>query len=524
MSLLTHARRAPGRAAVIAADRGEVIDVGRLNADSMRLARVLRHSLGEGARVALLMENENAVFVAAWACRRAALRFVPVNWHLSRDEAAYILTNSDAAALIVSPGLRDLALDLAGALTDLKVLLSSGAPFGPFGSLDDVIAAEAMKPFGIETEGNFMFYSSGTTGRPKGILRPLSGDPFNTLLRIEHMLAGLFAFDERSIFYSPAPLYHAAPLGWSMGAQALGGTAVVPARFDAEATLAHIERYRVTHAQFVPTHFVRMLQLPPETRARYDVSSLTMVVHAAAPCPVDVKEQMFDWFGPIIHEYYGLSEGGGFTMVGPHEWLARKGTVGRSITGTIHVVDDNGDELPPGQVGHLMFESPERFDYHKEPARTADFFDARGWSRPGDMGWLDADGYLFLADRSSNMIISGGVNIYPQEAEAVLTLHPAIQDVAVIGVPDRDLGEAVKAVIHLKREFAPSDVLAADIVAYCRARLSTFKCPRSVDFTDDIPRLPTGKLLKRELRKRYWGDRRNQIVAPASADAVREGR
>jgi len=329
-------------------------------------------------------------------------------------------------------------------------------------------------------------------------------------------MAGMFTFDDTAVFYSPAPLYHAAPMGWSMGAQMLGGTLILPRKFDAEATLAHIERYRVTHAQFVPTHFVRMLQLPVDVRAKYDVSSLRMVVHAAAPCPVDVKQQMIDWFGPVIYEYYSLSEGGGFTFVGPHEWLAHKGTVGRSVAGPIHVVDDAGNALPPGEVGHLMFENPERFEYHKEPAKTADFFDARGWSRPGDMGWINADGYLFLADRSSNMIISGGVNIYPQEAEAVLTLHPAIRDVAVIGVPDKDFGEAVKAVVELKPGIQPDNALAEAIIDHCRARLSRFKCPRTVDFIDALPRLPTGKLLKRELRKRYWGDGPNQIIAAPS--------
>jgi long-chain acyl-CoA synthetase len=513
MSILTIARSSPRKPAAIAADSGVVLDFGRLDADSMRLARVLRRSLGDGARVALLMENASEAFVAGWACRRSALRFVPVNWHLTRDEAAYIITNSDAEALIVSPGLAELGLDLAAAVPDLKLLLSSGEAFGPFAGMDAVIAAEPPEPFGVESEGGFMFYSSGTTGQPKGILRPLSGEPFNTPLRIEQMMAGMFQFDETSIFYSPAPLYHAAPMAWSMGAQMLGGTVIVPRRFDAEATLAHIERYRVTNAQFVPTHFVRLLQLPEDVRRKYDLSSLRMVVHAAAPCPIDVKRAMLDWFGPVIYEFYGLSEGGGFTIVSPEEWRQRPGTVGRSVTGPIHVVDDEGKELPSGEVGHLMFENPERFDYHKEPGKTADFFDARGWSRPGDMGWMDPDGYLFLADRSSNMIISGGVNIYPQEAEAVLTLHPAIRDVAVIGVPDGEFGEAVKAVVELRTGVEADAALAGEILAYCRARLSKFKCPTSVDFTDALPRLPTGKLLKRELRKRYWGDGTNQIIA-----------
>ena len=512
MSILDHARATPDRPAIVTAETGEVISYAELNDRSMRLARVLRRSLDEGARVALLMENTPAVFIAAWACRRSALRFVPVNWHLTRDEAAYIVTNSDAEALIVSSGMAELAADLAAAAPDLKLLLSAGDAFGPFASMDATIESEPSEPFGHESEGGYMFYSSGTTGQPKGILRPLSGEPFSTPLRIEQMMAGLFGFDAASVFYSPAPLYHAAPMGWSMGAQVLGGTVILPRRFDAEATLAHIDRYRVTHAQFVPTHFVRMLQLPEDVRARYDVSSLRMVVHAAAPCPVDVKRAMLDWFGPIIMEFYGLSEGGGFTMVNSAEWLARPGTVGRPVTGPIHVVDDAGALLPAGEVGHLMFENPDPFEYHKEPAKTADFFDARGWARPGDMGWLDADGYLFLADRSSNMIISGGVNIYPQEAEAVLTLHPAVRDVAVIGVPDTEFGEAVKAVVELRDGVAPDDALAGEILDYCRSHLSKFKCPKSVDFTDALPRLPTGKLLKRELRKRYWGDGPNQIV------------
>ena len=513
MSILVHARSMSDKPAIVIADTGETVRYADLNDRSMRLARVLRRSLDEGARVALLMDNVPAMFFAAWACRRAELRFVPVNWHLSRDEAAYIVTNSDAEALIVSPNLADLAADLVSAAPSLRILLSAGAACGPFASMDAAIDDEPHEPFGDEAEGGFMFYSSGTTGRPKGILRPLAGEPFNTPLMIEQMMAGLFGFDTTSVFYSPAPLYHAAPMGWSMGAQVLGGTVVLPRRFDAEATLAHISRYRVTHAQFVPTHFVRMLQLPEAVRAQYDVTSLKMVVHAAAPCPIDVKRAMLDWFGPIIMEFYGLSEGGGFTMVAPDEWLARPGTVGRSVTGPIHVVDDAGELLPAGKVGHLRFENPDPFEYHKEPGKTADFFDKRGWAQPGDMGWLDTEGYLFLADRSSNMIISGGVNIYPQEAEAVLTLHPAIRDVAVIGVPDKEYGEAVKAVVELKDGVVPGQALADDILAYCRSHLSKYKCPKTVDFTGALPRLPTGKLLKRELRKQYWGEGLNQIVA-----------
>jgi long-chain acyl-CoA synthetase len=297
-----------------------------------------------------------------------------------------------------------------------------------------------------------------------------------------------------------------------MGTQMLGGTAVIAAKFDAEATLQHIEKYKITHAQFVPTHFVRLLKLPQAVRERYDLSSLKMVVHSAAPCPVEVKEEMMRWWGPVIHEYYSTSEGGGFTAVTPSEWMTHKGTVGRSMTGKIHITDDEGRELPSGEIGHIMFETTDRFEYHKDAEKTAQYFDQHGWTRPGDMGWVDEDGYLYLADRASHMIISGGVNIYPQEIEAVLTLHPAVRDVAVIGIPDAEFGEAVKAVVEPSADAAPGTALANELIALCRAHLAGFKCPKSVDFVDELPRLPSGKLLKRELRKRYWGDGKRQMV------------
>jgi acyl-CoA synthetase (AMP-forming)/AMP-acid ligase II len=517
MSLAEHARLTPDKPAFIAAETGAVLTYGALNEASIRLSRLLRSRLEVGERVALLLENGPAYMVASWAGRRAGLRFVPINWHLNIEETAYIADNCDARALIASPKLAPIAEDLARRLPDLQLLLSDGEPFGPFAALDGAIAAEPATPLEPEVEGSYMFYSSGTTGQPKGILRPLSGAQFGDKLRIELLMNTAFQFDADTVFYSPAPLYHAAPLGWSMGTIQLGGAVVAPQKFDAEATLAHIERYRITNAQFVPTHFVRMLQLPKAVREKYDHSSLRMVVHAAAPCPIAVKEQMLEWWGPLIYEYYASSEGGGFTMVGPQEWLERKGTVGRSVLGGLHVVDDAGHEVPTGEVGHLKFEGSERFEYHKEPAKTADYFDEKGWSKPGDMGWVDADGYLFLADRASHMIISGGVNIYPQEAENVLTLHPALRDVAVIGVPDPEMGEQVKAVVELAEGYAPSDALAAELIAFCRSKLASFKCPRSVDFTDALPRLPTGKLLKRELRKRYWGDAKNLILAQSSA-------
>jgi acyl-CoA synthetase (AMP-forming)/AMP-acid ligase II len=518
MTLYKHAGIAPTKPALIVTETGAQIDYEDLDSASRRLARLLRAHLTEGARVALLLENGPGYFIASWACRRSALRYVPINWHLTAAEATFIAANSNAEVLIASPGLAPLAMQMAAQLPSLRLLLSESEAFGNFTALAEALTAQGEAlPF-AEVEGNAMFYSSGTTGRPKGILRPLTGAPFGTLQRIEGIMAGLFEFDSDTIFYSPAPLYHAAPLGWSMGTQALGGTFVLTSRFDAEDTLRHIERYRLTHAQFVPTHFVRMLKLPDAVRARYDLSSLRMVIHAAAPCPVDVKERMIEWWGPIINEFYGASEGGGITVVRSDEWLTHKGTVGRSAMGKIHIVDDEGNDVPTGVTGHVAFEDPERFEYHGESEKTSEFFDAKGWARLGDMGWLDDEGYLYLADRASNMIISGGVNIYPQEAEAVLALHPAVRDVAVIGIPDPEMGEAVLAVVEPAPNVAADDALAEDIIAYCRKRLASFKCPRSVDFVACLPRLPTGKLLKREIRKKYWGDGPNQIIAPASTE------
>jgi acyl-CoA synthetase (AMP-forming)/AMP-acid ligase II len=509
MSFLKYAAETPDKPAAIAAETGAAISYGDLNKRSIQLSRVLRRHLAAGDRLGLLMENGLNYFVAAWASRRAGLRYVPINWHLGPDEAGYIVSNSDSKALIASPSLAEVAQRMVTQTPDVELLLSGGETFGKFRAMDEVLAGEPVQAVEPEIEGAFMFYSSGTTGRPKGILSTLSGAPFGTTQWMDTIQVERFGVTPETIFYNPAPLYHAAPLGWSMSTQANGGTVVVAGKFDAEAALRHMQDYGVTHVQFVPTHFVRLLKLPEEVRRRYDLSKLKMIVHAGAPCPIEVKEKMIEWLGPIVYEYYGQSEGGGWTMVTPQEWLAHKGTVGRSLTGAIHIVDDEGHELPVGETGHIAFESVmPQFVYHKDEAKTAEFFDARGWRRPGDMGWVDEEGFLYLADRASNMIISGGVNIYPQEVESILTLHPAVSDVAVIGVPDPEFGEAVKAVIQPAPGVTADEALAQELIAFCRARLAGFKCPKTVDFVDDLPRLPSGKLLKRELRKRYWGDKR----------------
>ena len=344
-----------------------------------------------------------------------------------------------------------------------------------------------------------MFYSSGTTGRPKGIKPPVVGGPLGEPSTFGMLLGGLYSYGESSIYLSPAPLYHAAPAGWTTAVHRLGGTTVVMDRFDPVEALALIEQYRVTHVQFVPTHLVRMLKLAPEERERFDLSSLEVVVHAAAPCPVEVKRATIEWLGPIVHEYYSGSEGVGFCAIGPEEWLAHPGSVGRSLLGPVHIVGSDGEELPPGQEGAVYFVPKGRFEYHNDPDKTAAAFDDRGWGTLGDIGWVDEEGYLYLTDRASNMIITGGVNVYPREVEDVLVVHPAVADVAVIGIDHPDLGETVRAVVQANDPAAAGDDLEAELIAACRERIAHFKCPTSVYFVDELPRLPSGKVAKRLL-------------------------
>ena len=351
-----------------------------------------------------------------------------------------------------------------------------------------------------------MVYASGTTGRPKGIRLPLSGGPAEAPHMLADRISGRYGVGEESVLLSPAPLYHTAPLAYGMAAHRLGATLVVMERFDAEEVLRLIERHRVTFMQMVPTMFIRLLALPEETRNRYDLASLGKIVHAAAPCPVEIKRRMIAWLGPIVYEYYGGSEGNGSTFITPYEWLERPGSVGRADWGTLHICDENGAEVGSGVDGLVYFEGGWDFQYLNDPQKTRD---ARhpahsGWSTLGDIGHVDEDGYLYLTDRKSFMIISGGVNIYPQEIENLLILHPEVADVAVIGVPDAEMGESVKAIVQPRNWEGVGDALAERLMRHCRDHLSHFKCPRSVDFERQLPRHETGKLYKQELKKRYW--------------------
>jgi long-chain acyl-CoA synthetase len=492
---------------------GLSLTYAELDDRSRRLAGFWRgQGIGPGDHVAVLLDNQLAYFEVAWAAQRSGLYLTPVNWHLGAEEAAYVIADCGARSVVSAARLGGLLEGLGPAAAAVPVRLAIGGPEG--GSVDGwrpyeatVAEAEPIDP-ADQSEGAWMFYSSGTTGRPKGIVPPLRQVPFGTDGPLDGMTRALFGFRPGMTYLCPAPLYHAAPLAWSMAAQRLGGTVVVMERFDAEEALAAIERHRVTHAQFVPTHFVRMLKLPPEVRAAHDLSSLEMVVHAAAPCPPDVKEAMLDWWGPIVHEYYSGSEGAGFCYIGPEEWRSHRGSVGRSLRGAVHIVGEDGTDLPPGEDGQVWFDGNAQFEYHGDPAKTAEAINERGWATIGDIGHLDAEGYLYLTDRVSHTVISGGVNIYPREIEDVLVLHAGVLDVAVIGVPDWEMGERLLAVVEPAPGVTADAQLAADLQALCRSRLAGFKCPRDVEFVEELPRLPTGKVRKGELRARYgtWAD------------------
>lgn len=503
----THAASAPDRPAVIMAESGRALTYGELDDNSARLAAALYGmGLRKGDVIAMISDNAAEAFEIYWAALRSGLYITAVNWHLAAEEAAYILRDSGARVVIASFGVRKLAELLLDLVPEVQRWYSFGGAITGYLSYGELLAATEPR-LTDQPRGSEMLYSSGTTGRPKGIkphLLPTQvdqpGDP------LVGLLAHAFKISSEDIYLSPAPIYHTAPLKWCGGVQALGGTVVLMERFDAEKALAAIQEYRVTVIQMVPTMFVRMLQLPDAIRGAYDVSSLRMAVHAAAPCPPDVKDAMIDWWGPILVEYYGATEGHGTTVIATAEWKNKRGSVGKAALGVLHICDDDGNEQPPGTIGAIYFERDVvPFEYHNDPEKTASSRhpEHQNWSTVGDIGYVDEDGYLFLTDRKAFVIISGGVNIYPQEVENVLALHPKVFDVAVIGVPDPEMGEQVKAVVQLRPGTTPSDELADAIIAYVRDRIAHYKTPRTVDFVDELPRTATGKLVKRTLKARY---------------------
>lgn len=475
------------RPAVVLGAGGETLTYRELEAASNRVAHLLRaRGLAPGDHVAVHLRNRLEWYPIVWGALRTGLYVTPVNTHLTDAEAAYIVGDCGARVLFT---------DGDGCAEGDAVEVVVDVPAG----LEALTRDQPPTPVADECEGAWMLYSSGTTGRPKGIKPPLARLPLGAPTPFASLLTGLYGFTADTVYLSPAPLYHAAPAGWTTMTQRLGGTAVVMERFDPVEFLRLIEAHRVTHTQVVPTHLVRLLKLPEEARRRYDLSSLSMVVHAAAPCPPEVKRAAIEWLGPIVHEFYSGSEGVGFCAIGPEEWLAHPGSVGRSLLGAVHIVGEDGEELPPGEDGQVWFESPNRFEYHGDPTKTKASWNDRGWSTLGDIGHVDGDGYLYLTDRVGNTIISGGVNVYPRELEDVLVLHPAVDDVGVVGRPDPDMGERVVAFVQPAPGAEPGEALAAELTSYARDRLSHFKCPREVRFVESLPRLPTGKLLKRLL-------------------------
>ena len=507
-----HAKTHPDKPAYIMAASGETVTYRELDEASNRGAQLFRSlGLGHAAPIAIFMENSPRFLEICWAAQRSGLFYTTISSRLTAPEVEYIVRDCGARALITSRAKGDVAAELAEPFTDLDCFMIDGTAAG-YGSWEEATAAQPATPVSDELEGQDMLYSSGTTGRPKGVRLPFVERPLGTPDPILMLAGGLYSMDADTIYISPAPLYHAAPLRFNMSMLRMGGTSIIMESFDPTEALRLIEKYRVSHGQWVPTMFVRMLKLPAEERTRFDVSSLKVAIHAAAPCPIPVKEQMIDWWGPILHEYYAGTEGNGFTAIDSEQWPAHKGSVGPSLTATIHILDDDGNALPPGEPGMIFFEGGGKFEYHNDPEKTADSHTKEGWSTLGDVGYLDEDGFLYLTDRKAHMIISGGVNIYPQEAENVLITHPAVADVAVIGVPNEDFGEEVKAVVQPADATRIGPELEQELLEYCRGQLAHFKCPRSVDFEEELPRHPTGKLYKRLLKDRYWGDRDSRIV------------
>ena len=499
----------PDKPAVIMAGSGFTQTFAQLDAAANRLSRLLRSvGVGPGDHVAICMENHDRYFEVVWGCHYAGVVYTACSSRLTSSELRYVVNDCGATVFITSAYKADQAAEIVTDMPGVAVRLMLDGTIDGYDSYEEAVAAQPAEPLDeARVAGMDMLYSSGTTGRPKGVTRPFTASPLETTPgSVATLLQMLFGATSDSVYLSPAPFYHAAPLRFSMAVQSLGATVVAMEQFDAERYLALVERYRATISQVVPTMFVRLLKLGPEAR-KYDLSSLQCVIHAAAPCPVPVKQEIIDWFGPIVHEYYAGTEGNGFVYCNSEMWLAHPGTVGTAINCVLHICGDDGEELPRGESGTVYFESAVTFEYHNDTEKTASSRHPNGWSTLGDVGYLDVDNFLYLTDRKAYMIISGGVNVYPQEAENVLVTHPKVIDVAVFGVPNDEFGEEVKAVVQPVAMPASPDearALADELVRYCRSQLADVKCPRSIDFREELPRHPTGKLYKRLLKDEYW--------------------
>ncbi|MEP5699105.1 MAG: acyl-CoA synthetase [Sneathiella sp.] len=468
-------------------------------------AQLLRSSgLNVGDHMTILMENRREFLETCFAADRSGLYYTTISTHLTVEEIAYIIADCSARVVIISDSFSDIAQQLQDMVDPAIRLFMVGTSIGGTENWSAMLDTQPDTPISDEVQGLDMLYSSGTTGKPKGVKWPLTREAPGGRSMLITLLSSLFGYSAQTRYLCPAPLYHAAPLRHTMVTLKMGGSAFIMAKFDAQQSLKIIEQEQITHSQWVPTMFVRLLKLPSETRNAFDFSSMEMAVHAAAPCPISDKHQMIDWWGDIIHEYYAGTENNGFTAISTREWLQHEGSVGREKLGILHICDETGQEAPKGAEGEIFFENGHQFEYHNNPEKTADCTNDAGWTTLGDVGRVDDEGYLYLTDRKSYMIISGGVNIYPQETENILIGHPDVLDAAVIGVPNEDFGEEVKAVIQLAAEEKASSEMEAELIQYCRSKLSSIKCPRSIDFRKTLPRAPNGKLYKRNLRDEYW--------------------
>ena len=504
-----HAETTPDKPAVVMGGSGQVITYRELDDEANRLARVLREAgLQPGDHVAFCLENHPRFLTVMWGAHYAGLYYTAMSSRLTTEEMAYIIEDCGAQAFLTSAYKKDQAAELADQMPAVRLRLMLDGVIDGYEPYEEVVGSSSPEPIPDRVEGQDMLYSSGTTGRPKGVKLPLPDLPLGAADSVTVLGQMLFGSTPDTVYLSPAPLYHAAPMRFCRGVLRVGGTVIVMEHFDPQEMLRLIEQHRVTFTQVVPTMFIRLLKLPEEVRSGYDVSSLDAVVHAAAPCPVEVKRQMIEWWGPVIHEYYAGTEGNGFVYCNSQDWLAHPGTVGKALVGTLHILGEDGEEQPAGEAGTVYFEgeAASTFEYHNDAEKTKSSRDpkGRGWSTLGDVGYVDEDGFLYLTDRKAYMIITGGVNVYPQEAENVLSMHPKVYDVAVFGVPNEDFGEEVKAVVQPAEGVEVGPELERELIAYCREHLADVKCPRTVDFRDELPRHPTGKLYKRLLKDEYW--------------------
>ncbi len=498
------AKDSPDKPAIVMANTGEVVTYGELEARSNQIAHLFRSlGLGKGDHIGLMIENCRQFLEIVQGAMRSGIVFTPISTHLRKEETQYILENCTAQLFIGSDKLAKVAEELVGDVPAIKYFYMVNRVRAGFESWEEAVAAQPQTPIADECAGVPMLYSSGTTGKPKGVLQQAADDDIHAESPVLAGFAAAFGFDGDTRYLSPAPLYHAAPMHYNNMVLALGGCTVVMEKFDPEQAIRLIQEHKITHSQWVPIMFVRMLKLEESVRAQYDCSSLKVAIHAAAPCPIDIKEQMIDWWGPIIFEYYAGSEGSGMTIIDSNSWLTHKGSVGPAIVGELHILDEEGNEVAQGEVGTVYFANGPKFEYFNEPEKTKGAYSKEGWATLGDVGYVDEDGFLFLTDRKNYMIISGGVNIYPQEVENLLVSHPVVADVAVFGVPNEEFGEEVKAVVQPLDWAHATDEVAADIIEWCRERLSHIKVPRSVDFMEQLPRMENGKLYKRHLVEQY---------------------